>query len=236
MEVTFNTDLAATILVGLRLPVLNLPLELQLGDLHRLEDPQADFWAQKARYQAIGSGAPQAAFHRQLLQLRSVVASGDPLRIWWSDQPDDRLGMQWLCTLLQGVLSPLTQIRIPLVQARPDGQRVELSTLGDLTTDDLTTYLSLERPIDVDFRQAARYGWREHLAENAALRVNLNGHLLGVPENFYDDFLKAQWHPGRPAKRNIAAVLKRYPVGVPAWWYRYRLAALERAGELPATD
>lgn len=233
MEITFNSSFSDTLQRGLHLATLGLPLQLQLGELRRLNDPENAFWTRQATYQPVDD--PDTTYPRvlaQIARLRTAVAANEPLRVWWSDQPDDRLGMMWLCAVLQGVAIPLTQIRVPLMQPTPEGNRQERTDLSEVAPGELATYLSLDCPMTDGQRQAATYGWRSQLAANAELRVNLNGHILGVPANFYDDFLKTQWLPTVEATAVIGETLGRFPVGVPEWWYRYRLATLRQAGDL----
>ncbi|KJW13262.1 hypothetical protein VC81_01985 [Levilactobacillus spicheri] len=44
MEITFNESFASNLTQALHRPVIGLPLDLQLGDLHRFENAQAPFW------------------------------------------------------------------------------------------------------------------------------------------------------------------------------------------------
>lgn len=233
MDVTFDENFAKSLAFALKTNVIGLQTDFQFGDLHRLDDPHAAFWQLKATYdwQHQTALALMVDLQEKVAQLHQAVAAGESLRVWWSEGTDDRLGLYWLSSLLTNPTISMTQVKVPIAQARLlNGQSVfqEMAALGELTSEDATRVLPLTEPLDAPTRLAYSYAWRGLVDENAPLRVNLNGHITGVGVDFYDRFLVSQEQPDWTTQRVIGETLGRYPVGIPEWWYAYRLDVLRR--------
>lgn len=99
----------------------------------------------------------------------------------------------------------------------------DFSDLSEVLPADIAHYLQLAQDVSEDEQRAHSYEWQALVVENAPLRVNLNGHLVSAPEDFYDSSLKRQIQPGRPIVQIIGEMLMRYSLGLPDWWYRARL-------------
>ncbi|MCT3263799.1 DUF3658 domain-containing protein [Lactiplantibacillus plantarum] len=219
MDVTFNSMFAVTLQHELHQPVLSLPLSLQIGDLTRLttDDP--------AQLAIMSHSTDATVVKQALVTLKSQVEQGGVLRVWWSTMPDDWLGYDWLCQQLADTDTQLRQVMIPLSQVitRPGLALQTLSDLSEVLPADIAHYLQLAQDVSEDEQRAHSYEWQALVVENAPLRVNLNGHLVSAPADFYDSLLERQIQPGRPIVQIIGEMLMRYSLGLPDWWYRARL-------------
>ncbi|ANZ60566.1 DUF3658 domain-containing protein [Secundilactobacillus paracollinoides] len=233
IDLTFNDDFADTLHQKLKVPVISLQLDLQIGNLHRLRSPLDPFWQLKAKYETNATSAQLVAtIHQQLARLRKTTDAGEALRVWWSDTADDVLGLMWLCNRLADTQLPVVQVKVPLTEPNYQNRDVlmQFATLGEIDPSMLSGYLEGALPLSHSIQQTYSYRWRALASDNAPLRVNLNGHVVSVPETFYDGalqqvMLKTRLTPVSFAKRRriVGETLSTYPIGVPGWWYAYRL-------------
>lgn len=228
MDITFNESFAETLQHALNKPVIGLQLDLQFGDLTRLNAAQNAFWTLKAHYDAGSSQHDYATVTDKIAQLQQVIATGEPLRVWWSEMPDDLVGFYWLCDELMDKPNQLSQIKIPMTAPKTEGSLGfhELGDVGEIVDEEVPQYLTLEEPVALAERRVYDFVWQGLLDENASVRANLNGHLIGVAEDFYDGLLMTQPHADWDPLQVIGETIGQSPVGVPAWWYSYRLDQL----------
>lgn len=209
--------------------VILLPLLLGLGDIaqtnlletrktllkirntHERHD-DTDEW-----YQSILAG---------LKALDQAIIEQKPLRIWWTDLPDDSCGFAWLCDYLRDAQNQVTSVHVPLILSY-EQFLFSIHSLGELSTADFAKYhlFSGEQPLLRDTRIAHSYLWRDLRKDNTPLRIMINGHLMSQPINFYDRFLLSHVSSVdfKKIPEVIGEVLGDGPSGVPAWWYRHRV-------------
>ena len=144
------------------------------------------------------------------------------------DPADDQLGFEWLCARLGTRKLPLTQVKVPLKQVltTPGLHLRTYAQLDELDVDTIAGLSALTQPVSLTTRQAVAYEWDALLGDNAPLRVNLNGQLVGVPADFYDALIRPQLKSGRSRTRIVGETVGRYGVGVPSWWIAARVAQL----------
>lgn len=168
----------------------------------------------------------------EVTRLLDAANSGEPIRIWWSDDPDETCGFYWALWLLQDTDATITAVKL----ARPwVGQKetTEFRSYGEVPPELFSELLSLEREISSEERRFYAERWSELMAENAPLRAVINGTVLSVPEDFYDfALLKAlSAEPCRVAM-TIGTALIHGPSGVSDWWYLNRLKQWIDQGEI----
>ena len=231
MDITFSDSFSGTLLATVGQPVLGLQLELQVGDLHRFDDPDNEFWQLKGRYVQNRSAADFfKETQRGITKIRTAIAQGEPLRVWRSSTADDQIGFWWLCEQLKNSLTPLSLVEVPLLRPvlNQGVHLVEVDHLGELSEGVVTPLLTRERPVDKLAQRAFTYRWQDLLHTNAPLRVNVSGHVMDVPLDFYDHLLRNLQRPGWSTERLVGEFIGRYPVGVPDWWLCSRAARLSR--------
>lgn len=173
--------------------------------------------------------------------LRTVLersAAGEPVRLWYSDQPDELCGFYWLLARLDGLeqCGPVSAVRLPRWDQR-DNSVVTYTSWGEVHPGDWSRLLSLEQPVSPILRRACANRWRELQEENAPLRAVLNGVLAGVPEDFYDSFIRrelARMEEEFNESRLIGDVIGRCRLGIGDGLIHRRVQAMVDAGELEA--
>ena len=173
--------------------------------------------------------------------LRAVLersAAGEPVRLWYSDQPDELCGFYWLLARLDGLEScgPVSAVKLPRWDQR-DNSVVTYTAWGDVPPEEWSRFLPLEQPVSPTLRRACANRWKELQKENAPLRTVLNGMLAGVPEDFYDSFIRrtlVRMEREFNESRLIGEVIGRCQLGIGNGLIHRRIQAMVDAGELEA--
>lgn len=108
----------------------------------------------------------------------------------------------------------------------------EIRGLGELDPGQFGTLAASAIELTPIQRQVYANRWLELVQENAPLRAVVNGHLMNVPEDFYD-FVLRKAMPPEPVKMGevLARALTVLPGVGDGWLYR-RLRAMIAAGEV----
>ena len=165
------------------------PLNLSVGDISDpFSDARADYLQSVMRI--YGPGFSEVG--RELMQtarrsLELVCSAQEPVRIWYSRNPDEFCGF---CHILT-VLPRNTDIRVvELPEYEVNGNEIRTYTgWGDLEPMEFDRFRATERPLSDLERRRYISLWRELQSENGPLRAVINGRLCTVPLDFYDHFL-----------------------------------------------
>ena len=183
------------------------PLNLSMGDI---SEPFSDARAEYLQSTVLISGPDFTEIGRELMQTaresrERVISSAEPLRIWYSRNPDELCGFCHLLTLLP------KDAQISLVELP------EHTGWGDVDPYELGRFLRLERPLTEPERRCFADQWRELQKENGPLRAVVNGRLVTVDADFYDSLLLGEleqeperFHQGRL----IGRILGKYALGI----------------------
>ena len=142
---TFDPIFAKTLAQRSQLTVLALPPDLQFGDLSRLDQPQLDFYQLKVAHLGLGQWAPEV--DAQTLQtqdrtainaLQTAIEANTPLCVWWTEVPNDIVGLWWLADRCAQHDRLLSQVHVPTVLPHPTSPKLtQISHLADLTPDEI---------------------------------------------------------------------------------------------------
>lgn len=175
--------------------------------------------------------------NENLKTVQKRAAEGEPLRIWYSDQPDEMCGLYWF---MEQISRWKMRSREVLVVKFPDWDADESKMIprksgwGDVAPEEWHRYLSLQRPAPSAFQQSCTSRWRELQRENAPLRAVLNGQLSSVPETLYDGFIlreiAAECDEFQEAMV-IGRVLGKYQLGIGDAWVALRIEEMIRLGK-----
>ena len=176
-----------------------------------------------------------------LRSVRTRAASGEDIRIWYSDNPDEMCGLYWLMEQLDRVDTPLGQIylvKLPDLTFAGCADNLEKKNAwGELTPGEWHRYQSLQQTAPARYKQACANHWKIMQSENAPLRAVLNGQLVSVPETLYDEFvtreIDAEDEEFHEAKL-IGRVLGKYNLGIGDSWMALRIEEMIRTGKLKA--
>ncbi len=244
MEITFSDSFGATLQYYYNVLhqdprlTMGLQMDLQFGDLKRMTDPKIadDFVSFKAKYSYPLETVDEIKHNWQvkLDQLRGMIQGNKPIRVWWSTMPDDRLGFLWLCDLLKDKDIEFKSICLPLEYPDKD-KYIILSRMGELTDSDFDSrhFEQFETEIPKEIRQSYSYEWQRITTEHSQIRAQINGELINLPADFYDQFLiKAIGKKGGTGANVVGDAVKNGPSGIPDWWYGYRMTELEKQGKV----
>ncbi len=198
---------------------------------------------------------------RQNLDALLARAAEEPVRVWASQNPDERCGLCWLAAQLEPL--GLGAMRVTVVELpeflrvdwapvelpgpaalagepgpapQPDGSVVaSLTGWGEVEPHLFGRLAALGRPVPAGELRALAMQWRLLKEENAPLRAVLNGRLTSVPEDLYDSLF---WQEIRGQKEEfqeaavIGRVLGRYRLGIGDGWVALRIEGFIRQGLL----
>lgn len=225
--------------------VFDLSLALSVGDIGA-----ADFYRRRQEtinrlYRVFPEDEAENPFSnlseraRQALSaLQTRFRAGESLRIWYSDQPEERCGLCWLMAELKPWEVPQSQVllvKLPPWEAQADGTLSQHGSWGDIGPGDWHRYLRLAQSASPVLCRSLAGHWRDLQAENAPLRGTLNGQLVSLPEAAYDSFLLRELARQPEVfyeARLIGDVLGRYRLGIGDCWIALRIERLIEQGLL----
>lgn len=192
----------------------------------------------------IDQTVDRAAKDLQNILVRS--ANGEPVRLWYSDQPDEACGFYWITTQLNSLkdrCGPISMVKLPPCEQQDDGTVVTRNGWGEVSPGEWRKFLPLEQLMSLAFRRSVTAHWRSLQEENAPLRAVLNGRLVSAPEDLYDSFIRRElakvpdeFHEGQV----IGNVLGCFHLGIGDGLVANRIEVMIKNGELevaaPAAD
>lgn len=164
------------------------------------------------------------------------AAEGEPIRVWYSRQPDELCGFYWLMARLDGMRGcPVSAVKLPPYVETGGDEIIAHNRWGEVSSEEWQGFLSLEQPVSLNVHRSAAWRWQELQEENAPLRAEVNGRLVSVPEDFYDGFLRAELpQVGEEFLQGklVARVMGRCQMGLDDGLLSSRIDAMVQAGEL----
>jgi hypothetical protein len=157
---------------------------------------------------------------------RLIVAAngGEPVRIWKSNAPYSACGFAALCHALHGLDCRVSVVSLPEYWETAKNTVQTCADWGEIQPGQVYKFLPLERELSAIDRQMQASLWTELKNENAPLRALVNGHLISVPEDFYDHLILKSMPEGEfVMARLIGSILCKYPLGISDGWYALRI-------------
>ena len=128
-----------------------------------------------------------------LTELRMRAENGEPLRVWYSQAPDEMCGFDWLMSQLEDLEEiELHGIRLPSYYECTNGDVILWKSWEEVAPEEWSPFLAEKNPIPRNFRRGCAWEWQELAEENAPLRAVVNGRPVSVPVQFYDHFLQKE--------------------------------------------
>ena len=230
----------AVVMEGSSSDVLYFPLKLSMGDiLEPFSDGRADFhqstvMIKDERFADVGQQM-MAAARRSLERLRDA---DEPIRIWYSHNPDELCG---LCHILMQIAdnADIRLVELPRSELRGD-ELLCYTGWGDIDPFEMGRFQALERPLTAAERRGYEEQWRALQRENGPLRAVVNGKLVTVQADHYDELiLREIYHqPQRfHEARLIGKILGKYHLGLGDFQIAWRIEEFISRGILtPATE
>lgn len=209
---------SAVPLGGKKEDVFAFPLDLDIGDIQK-------------------DGVDDV--RHNLEAIRKRMAEGEAARIWYSEMPEEKCGLLWFLAQFfsWGFPAKVFGVKLPL-WVWEDGKEVVTLYSGwkDLSAGEWHQYLHLHLQKEVPWTLVAYAArrWKELQAENAPLRVVLNGRVQGVAEDFYDAFIKKEIAAQEEVfgEGKLAAAVLQKNCGVKIDWIARRITDMIQKGEL----
>lgn len=203
-----------------------LPLYLSMGDISEdypgplreaSLEPLALAYTEDGRQKAQRlNELSRTTFDRILSRIRG----GEDARIWYSSQPDEICGFIWLLSQLSRLddaRGTLYCIKLPDHKIHNNRSFQHTVGWGEISPGQWHRYLTLQECVPSLLCQSCFILWKNLQKENSPLRAVVNGNLLSVPVDFYDEFIRREIS-AQPASfsegRLIAQVIKKYSLGI----------------------
>ena len=171
------------------------------------------------------------------------ISAGEPLRIWYSNQPDEMCGLHWFMAQLVRLEMPCENISVVrLTDWEVDGNGALIGSCGwgGVKPGDWHRYLDLQEKVTPELCKGLANHWQQLQRENAPLRAVLNGQLLSVAETIYDEFILREIEAEGEVFHEamiIGRVLGKYNLGISDAWVALRIEKMIHEGFLePATE
>lgn len=229
---------------GKREDVFAFPLDFDIGDIQKDGIDAACFKElQKQVRFSHGRESFSTAEHifedarKSLEAIRKRMAEGEKMRIWYSDAPEEKCGFMWFLAQVfsWGFPAKVFGVKLPL-WVWEDGEEVVTAYSGwkDVSAGEWHKYLHLQKEVPWTLITYAAQRWKELQAENAPLRVVLNGRVQSVAEDFYDVFIKKEIGAQEEVfgEGKLAAAVLQKICGVKIDWIARRITAMIQKGEL----
>lgn len=185
--------------------------------------------------------AAQDRLQRANVNLQAVydrAATGEALRIWYSNKPDELCGLYWVLAQLNQLKERCGQVylvKLPDWEADENDNVVRKAGWGEVAAGEWHRYLALQKSATMVFCQSCASHWRALQKENAPLRAMLNGQLVSAPETFYDDFIIreiAEEGDEFQEAMIVGRVLLKYHLGISDSWVALRIEEMILARKL----
>jgi ribosomal protein S18 acetylase RimI-like enzyme len=191
----------------------------------------------------VGNEAAREFFQaaqNNLTVIQKRAMAGEPIRVWYSNQPDDMCGLYWFMEQLRqwnALDGELSLVKLPEWELDDENTIIHRSGWGELSPEEWYKYLDSQILVSPVLKSSFAAHWRELQHENAPLRAVLNGQLTSVSENLYDSFIfreiEAESDEFQEAKV-IGRVLGKYQLGIGDAWIALRIDEMIGAGNLEA--
>lgn len=223
--------------------VIALPFMLQIGDI---QESIESTYRKNLIYEMYSiDGIEESGVLAELKQvgdkyvnqmnlLKEYIYQGEYIRIWYSNAPYSICGLYHLCHILYKYSSKLrvSAIKLPMFQEIDKNHLQLFSNWGEVMAGKFFQFLPLHKELSKNEIQFFSNKWNDLVDDNSPIRTMLNGHVLGVSEDFYDFIIRKEM-PKEEIKmaRLIGNILGKYPLGVSDWWYAKRILTMIKQGE-----
>jgi len=170
--------------------------------------------------------------------IRERASSGETIRIWYSNQPDDMCGLYWFMSQFyqwKVHAGSVSIVKLPEWESDGNGNVFRRNSWAEAAPEEWHKYLVFQQTVSPAFIQSCAYHWQELQAENAPLRVMLNGQLVSMLENLYDDFILREIETEGEEFQEamiVGRVLGKYQLGICDSWVALRIEEMIQAGKL----
>jgi hypothetical protein len=166
-------------------------------------------------------------------RLKDYADQGELIRIWYSDAPYSVCGFHYVCSILSAYDCKVFAVKLPQYVEQADNEMHLYKSWGEVRAGDFYKFTHLEKEFSSHEIKAFACIWDELKEENGQLRAIVNGKLIGVPDDYYDNLIRNEIQDGDFVMSHlIVKLLINYPLGIGDWWYAKRIQRMIENGEL----
>lgn len=137
-----------------------------------------------------------------LTVLRMRAENGEPLRVWYSQDPDEMAGFWWPMSELEDLEDiQIHGIELPSYYECTNGDVIIWEKWCEVSPEEWPLFLSKGNLLPRNYRRGCALEWQELVWEDAPLRAVVNGKLVSASEKLYDCFLRKDVEPAQHRKR-----------------------------------
>ena len=229
---------------GKKEDVFAFPLDFDIGDIQKDGIDDARFRELQKRSRFLCGREPLSTAEQifenarnHLETIRKRMAEGEAARIWYSDAPEEMCGFMWFLAQVfsWGFPAKVFGVKLPLwVWENGEEDVTAYSGWKEVPAGEWHQYLHLQKELPWKLAAYFAHRWKELQAENAPLRVVLNGRVQSAAEDFYDDFIKKEIAAQEEVfwEGKLAAAVLQKISGVKIDWIARRITAMIQKGEL----
>lgn len=176
--------------------------------------------------------------NENLKTIRERITEGESVRIWYSNQPDEMCGLYWFMHRLHQWNMPDIKpciVKLPEWEEYADGTIVRRTNWGEVSPGEWHRYVELQKAVSPIFIRDCASHWSELQRENASLRAVLNGQLVSVSENIYDDIIFREINAESEEFREamiIGRIMGKYQLGISDSLISFRMDEMINEGKL----
>jgi len=166
-------------------------------------------------------------------RLKEYADQEESIRIWYSDAPYSMCGFHYVCSILRTYYCKVFAVKLPHYIEQADNDMHLYKSWGEVRAGDFYKFTPLEKELSSHEIEAFAYIWDELKEENGQLRAIVNGKLIGVPDDYYDNLIRNEIQDGDFIMSHlIGKLLMNHPIGIGDWWYAKRIQRMIENGEL----
>lgn len=230
------------VISGAKDEVVCLNLMLDIGDIKEKIDSEYrkniifDMYTQNGYDNIRKHEEVEKEYVDEVNRFMDYVLKGEKIRIWYNNAPYAICGFYYLCNLLKDNPNEIFAIKLPEYTQM---QEMIVSYQGGegITPENIGNFIMYEKKISqMEIIMFSDY-WTELIEDNSYLRAMINGHLVGVPVDFYD-YLLYKHIGNEPIKvgKLIGYVIGKYKLGVSDWWYASRIEHMIKCNKLKIVE
>lgn len=169
---------------------------------------------------------------RDYTRIQDEMEKETPVRVWVDSSPYSVCGYHWLCDLLRHSKCHLSKVVMPEYWQEEENS-MSKGGWNSVRAGKFYQFLNLERDVPEVEKRENSDQWKTLVKENAPLRAIVNGKLMSVPMDFYDHLIYKELSDVPIVMgKLLGSVMMKYSLGVADSWYRFRIEAMIKNGEI----
>lgn len=163
------------------------------------------------------------------------AASGEPVQVWYSNDPDEMCGFYHLMRILPPN-SHIWAIKLPEFEEFPEKNTIVSYTgWGGISPEEFSRFLPFQEKISENRRKMFASRWNDLVEENAPIRAVINGRLSSAGEGSYDFYILRELEQQPDVFHEaqlIGRIIGKYQLGISDSFIHQRICNMMDQGVL----